>query len=199
VKPTAIDWFRYESLAFGERTLRPAPLLQVVFEFDGRVQVAYGLVDSGSEISCLPSAIARALGCPLSVESEDVLVFGAVVSARKAVVDVRVATAAGVLSFRDVEFTVPVSEEGVHFAVLGRNPLFREVEVRFQEWLQRFGLQRRRAFLHGGGGPQGPLPIRASLTASRPIAPKSAGLAKIVAAPQTPSSARSRRRIRWRG
>ena len=91
--------------------------------------------------------------------------------ARTAVVDMRISTSAGALVFRGIECSVPVSDEGVEFAVLGRYPLFGEVEVRFQDWLGRFGLQRRRAFLQGPSlGPALP-PRRALPTARRLPAP----------------------------
>lgn len=170
MKPTTIEWFRYDSFSYGEGLTRPAPILQVVVESAGRVRRVHGLVDSGSEISCLPSAIARALGYQLSEDTEDVLVFGATVKARKAIVNMRIATSAGVPSFPGAECSVPDTEVGVNFAVLGREPLFGEVEVRFQDWLQRFGLQRRRAFLQRDANPRGPAP-RATLATARRRSP----------------------------
>ena len=51
MKPTAIEWFRYEALNFGTRNAEPAPYLPLLLEHAGRRHVWYGLVDSGSDLT----------------------------------------------------------------------------------------------------------------------------------------------------
>jgi hypothetical protein len=167
VKPTSVEWFRYESAESRPGGPDPEPYLRVVFGNAGRIQPALGLVDSGSITTCIPPSIAKALGCPLSAETTLFEVFGSIVEARIAVVDLRVPISEGLLEFRGVECAVPLTDEGLETAILGRVPLFREVEVRFQEWLNRFGIQRRRGFQGGIWNPTGVARPGAGLSASR--------------------------------
>ena len=100
----------------------------------------------------------------------EVQVVGTTIAVRTAVVDLRISTASGVLFFPGIECAVPVAEDGVDVAILGRFPLFGEVEIRFQDWLGRFGLQRRRRFVQGPASGAAPRSEgRPRLTASRPF------------------------------
>ena len=143
MKPTGIEWIAYESLVVGGEALPPAPLLNVVLSSGERRVTHLGIIDSGSDVSCLPPALADELGLPLDGPSREVRVLGGIAAVRSAYCDLRIATSFGLLNFRGVEFAVPLAGERTGLVVLGQKPLFNEVEVRFQGWLRRFGLQRR--------------------------------------------------------
>ena len=156
MKPTAVEWIAYESVVARGVATPLAPLMSVVLESAGRKRGALGVVDSGSEISCLPPHLAAALRLELQGPPREVRVLGGVATVRSAFCDLRVPVAHGVLTFRAVEFAVPASGEGDGLVILGQDPLFREIEIRFQGWLQRFGLQRRignLGFVPTAGGP----------------------------------------------
>ncbi len=143
MKRTLVEWIPYESLDSPAGPLPPAPLLQVVLLAGGSTLTAPGLVDSGSETSCLPPHIAKRLELQIEGEARPVEVLGAIVHVRSAFCDVKVPTAFGLLAFRNVEFAVPVEDRGTDVVVLGQRPLFQELEIRFQGWRRRFGLQAR--------------------------------------------------------
>lgn len=143
MKPTAIEWIAYESGVTRGVSAPLAPLLNVVLESAGRKRAALGVVDSGSETSCMPPHLAQALRLELEGPPRELRVLGGMATVRSAFCDLRVPLAHRVLTFRGVEFAVSTSAEGDGLVILGHTPLFNEVEIRFQGWLRRFGIQRR--------------------------------------------------------
>ena len=143
MRQALIDWRAYESLESRASALPAAPLLSLVLRHYRRSIVAFGLVDSGSDQSCLPLRYAHRLGVELEGDIRPVEVLGTVVEVRTAYCELRIPTALGVMEFHSVEFSVPESEEGSDVVILGQSPLFREVEIRFQAWANRFGIAKR--------------------------------------------------------
>ncbi len=143
MKPTAIEWIAYQSATIRGLSAPLAPLVAVVLESAGRKRAALGVVDSGSEISRLAPRLAAALRLELEGPPRELRVLGGTATVRSAFCDLRIPLSRGALTFRGVEFAVSTSGEGDGLVILGHAPLFNEVEIRFQGWLRRFGIQRR--------------------------------------------------------
>lgn len=137
-----VDWFEY-GIPLGFENEPPRPFLQVILASRRRRVVAMALLDSGSDLSLLPVGVARTLGVVPRRALGRVRVFGAVVPAGPALVDLEVPSRAGRGQFAGAEFFVPLADAGLPFVILGRNPVFEQYEVRFRDWQHRFGLVER--------------------------------------------------------
>ena len=143
LKPTAPTWIELSQLNAGDDPSPPLPLVPVVLQVGRRRLQSYGLVDSGSSASYLSPQLASALGLvPRARRPSSTTIAGPM---RVGIVhaDLAVRTSGGELLFPRVEFLVPRRRQKTPLVVLGHEPFFNEVEIRFQNWRGRFGIVRR--------------------------------------------------------
>ncbi len=142
------DWFAYSELDIGERPPQLAPLITLIVEFRGRQLSSSGLIDTGSDVTILPSGFAHRLGIDDTLKDATVGTLGGEVPAARAVVGLRIALTAGDLHVPAAAVLVVDSGDTMPVIVVGRKPMLVEAELRLQEWNARFTLVRRqRAWL----------------------------------------------------
>jgi len=121
----------------------PRPAIPFVVESARRRIGAFGLVDSGSDLSVISRELALRLGVMPKRASMELRVFGRAIPAGRAELAIELPVRRGVARISPAEFAVPFGVADVAFPILGRSPLFEHFEVRFQEWRKRAGLTGR--------------------------------------------------------
>jgi hypothetical protein len=108
-----------------------------------RKLVAYGLIDSGAEVSFLPRFLAKELGC--IPPSYDVTARTGVdeFPAGDVMARVHLLLAKSILSLSPAPFMVPAPGFELPFVILGHDPLFEKSEIRFRGWEARIGFRPR--------------------------------------------------------
>jgi hypothetical protein len=143
VRPTAPTWIDLGHLSAGDEVSPPLPLVPVVVQAGPLRLQSYGLVDSGSSASYLSPQLAEGLGLSPRPRPKSSSTMAGPMRVGTVHADLAVRTPGGELSFPRVEFLVPRRRQQVPLVVLGHEPFFNEVEIRFQNWRSRFGITRR--------------------------------------------------------
>jgi hypothetical protein len=100
-----------------------------------------GLVDSGSTTTFVPLELAEMLSAPIEKEEK---ALGAGGSFQNTIRKLTISILKGknsVLTFPDFPVYVPTEEDRIPYVVLGRDSIFRKVDVLFRERLQRVYLR----------------------------------------------------------
>ena len=137
------DWRSYTAIASRGKLAEPRPLIRLTLQAGTRRVQPLALVDSGSDESVLPPALARRLGLWPSVPALPLDVIGGDVLAGVVHADIRIALHRGPLVLPSVPFRVPLVGDRPQVVVLGRRPLFEAAEITFQEWASRFCIASR--------------------------------------------------------
>ena len=140
--PIAPTWIPLGRLTAADDASPPMPLLRVMLQAGPRRIQAFGLVDSGSSASYLAPQFAESLGLPPTPRRRSSTTMAGPMRVGTVHADLSVRTPGGELSFPRVEFLVPRRRQKTPLVVLGHEPLFSEVEIRFQNWRHRFGIVR---------------------------------------------------------
>jgi hypothetical protein len=135
-----IHWAEFAPFASPAGTSLAAPLLRVLLEAGSRRRRSLALLDSGSDYSLVPPALARAMGCiPPTYDIEVRSARGAFMAG-----DVMIRSTllldAEIVRLPVAPFLVPEPKVELPFIVLGRDPLFESAEVRFRTWESRVGI-----------------------------------------------------------
>lgn len=122
----------------------PRPFLPILLEKGEARLGTVGLVDSGSDSSFLPRDIATRLGLRPVPLAPGAAALTSVLRVGVVRVGLRVPSSHGALVIGSAPFLVPARGKRPSIVVLGRSPLFEEMEIRFQDWRSRFGIAPRR-------------------------------------------------------
>jgi len=142
--PPRRPWLPYTTVAARRKASALRPQVSLLLQA-GTIQLqAVGLIDSGSDVSVMPPSLATSLGLTPSPTAEPLDAMGGDVPAGIARVDVRIALDRGALAMPSVPFRVPLVGDRPRIVVLGRQPLFEEAEIVFQDWAARFAIVPRR-------------------------------------------------------
>lgn len=117
------------------------PLLHVRLSCNKESLRTIGLVDSGSTTTFVPLELAEMLSAPIEKEEQAVGAGGRFQNTiRKLTISI-LKGKNSVLTFPDFPVYVPKEEDRIPYAVLGRDSIFRKVDVLFRERLQRLYLR----------------------------------------------------------
>jgi hypothetical protein len=136
-------WVPLGRLTDGDDASPPLPLLRLMLQAGARRVQAFGLVDSGSSASYLSPQLAETLGIVPRARRHPSTTMAGPMRVGTVHADLSVRTSGGELLFPRVEFLVPRRRQKTPLVVLGHEPFFNEVEIRFQNWRGRFGIIRR--------------------------------------------------------
>lgn len=136
-------WIPLGQLTDGDDTSPPLPLLRLVLQAGKRRVQAFGLVDSGSSASYLSPQLAETLGLVPRARRRSSATMAGPMRVGTVHADLSVRTSGGELLFPRVEFLVARRRQKTPLVVLGHEPLFNDVEIRFQNLRGRFGIVRR--------------------------------------------------------
>ncbi len=138
--PIAPTWIDLGHFGANDQASPPLPLVPLVLQAGRRRMQSYGLVDSGSSASYLSPQLAESLGLAPRPRKQSSTTMAGNMRVGTVHADLTVRTPGGELRFPRVEFLVPRRRQKVPMVVLGNEPFFNEVEVRFQNWRGRFGI-----------------------------------------------------------
>ena len=116
------------------------PKIPVAVSYGGNRLEAYGVIDSGSDVTILPSDIAKSLGIALTGKQSDVEGVG---GSLKVIVDfVNLSVGGNLLAHATI--CIPAEDSGLKHFILGHNPLFKEFNITFEYNAKRMVLNRVR-------------------------------------------------------
>ena len=117
------------------------PLLHIRLSHDKEGLKTIGLVDSGSTTTFVPIELADMLSVPTEREEQAVGAGGKFQNTiRKLTISV-LKGRSPIITFSNFPVYVPTEEDRIPYVVLGRDSIFRKVDVLFRERMQRFYLR----------------------------------------------------------
>ena len=130
-KPFVQNYISYDFR--GERIFLPLVNLRLYHHISGISLRTYGLVDSGSTATFIPTDLAEHLGVRMSRKMESVGA-GGTFETRLGNISIAVLLGSDVMcDMGQREIQVPVSRSAIPYVVLGRDTLFQEYDIKFME------------------------------------------------------------------